>query len=267
MNIKLLAIDVDGTLLHDNHELSERTKEAIFRIKEEGVRVVLATGRGPRSCDPLIEALQLTDPMITHNGAVIYNPVRNMAEQQVGFEAKELLPIIRYCRSRNIHFDVNTAFGIYVEQLREEVVPVYKQFFVEPVVVDDIGSLTDPIVKLTLTDQPHRLDQVMNEIVPQFPDLSIIRSGETFIDVIHPQATKANALRYLLQKFRISPDEVMAFGNYYNDLEMLQLAGTGVAMGNAPREVQQQADIVTQSNNEDGVALVIENMLRDKLVV
>ncbi|MDQ0338881.1 Cof subfamily protein (haloacid dehalogenase superfamily) [Caldalkalibacillus uzonensis] len=267
MKIKLLAIDVDGTLLHDDHGLSERTQEAIFKIKEKGVKVVLATGRGPRSCDPLIEVLQLTDPIITHNGAVIYNPVHNTAEQQVGFKAKELLPIVSYCRSRNVHFDINTAFDMYVEQLREEFLPLYKQFFVEPVVVDDICSLTDPIVKLTLTDQPYRLDQVMKEIMPRFPDWSIIRSGETFIDVIHPQATKANALRYLLQQFRISADEVLAFGNYYNDLEMLQLAGTGVAMGNAPREVKQLADVVTRTNNEDGVAHVIENMLGDKLVV
>jgi hypothetical protein len=259
-----MAIDVDGTLLHDDHHLSERTKKAIFRAQEKGIKVILATGRGPRSCDPLIEALNLNHPVITHNGAVVYHPVHKTAEQQVGYKIHELMPILEYCREHHIHFDANTAFDIFTEGIKDEYIPIYRRFFANPIILSDIGSVTDTIVKLTLTGERTRMDEIMADLVPRFPDFSIIRSGEIFIDVMNPLATKAHALRYMMKQFNVAADEVLAFGNYYNDLGMLEIAGTGVAMGNAPDEVKAHADWVAKSNNDDGVAQVIEQLLEEK---
>lgn len=264
MDIRLLAIDVDGTLLRDDHQLSQRTLQAIFRAQREGLKIVLATGRGPRSCDPIIDQLGIMDPVITHNGAVVYHPLRNTAEKEVGFKAGELKEVVEYCRMRDLHFDASTAFHIYVEEVKEAVLPVYERFFAQPITVEDVGQIGETIVKLTLTEDPERLDQVMPDLLRRFPHFSIIRSGATFIDVMHPKATKAQGLKYIMDKLNLTPREVMAFGNYYNDLEMLQLAGTGVAMENAPEEVKKKADLVAKSNNEDGVAQVIERLLEGK---
>ena len=264
MDIRLLAIDVDGTLLNDQHRLSDRTLKAISQAQEKGLKIILATGRGPRSCDPIIHKLGIEDPVITHNGAVVYHPLRNTAEKQVGFKAEELKEVVEFCRKEDIHFDASTAFHIYVERVHESVIPVYKRFFAQPITVKDVGQIGEIIVKLTLTGEPKRLDEVMPHLLRKFPNFSIIRSGDTFIDVMHPKATKAQGLKYIMEKFHLSPQEVMAFGNYYNDVEMLQLAGTGVAMENAPAEVKAKADLITKSNNEDGVAQVIERLLEGK---
>jgi Cof subfamily protein (haloacid dehalogenase superfamily) len=261
MQVKLLAIDVDGTLLHDDHHLSERTKNAIGQIKERGVKVVLATGRGPMSCFPIMEELALTDPLITHNGAVIVDPQTKHVALEIGFKAEELIPIIQYCRQTGIHFDACTAFEMYIEGRNSEADQMYKKFFAYPKLVADTSLLTDQIVKFTLFGDERQMDQSLEEVVPKFPDWSIIRSGERFIDVIHPQATKGSALKRILKEQDIHPEQVVAFGNYYNDLEMIELAGVGVAMENSPEQIKRLADRVTVSNNEDGVAEIIEELL------
>lgn len=267
MKFRLVAIDVDGTLLHDDHHLSRRTVAAVVALQERGVRVVLATGRGPRSCDPLIETLGLNEPVITHNGAVIYHPSEGRADLELGFKVTELKPVINFCREEAIHFDLSTAFEMYVEQIREEYLPLYQRFNMQPVLLDEIEEITAPIVKMTLTDRAERLDQLLPILRARFPEGSFIRSGEIFVDVKHPAATKANALRLLMARYELISDQVLAFGNYFNDLEMLQMAGLGVAMENAPQEVKNVADLVTYSNNADGVAHILEQLLEDKLVV
>ncbi len=262
MNIKLAAIDLDGTLLTDQYEMTPRTKEAVQNMQKQGVKIILASGRGPKSCDPYHEQLQLADVCITHNGAVIYDRMSGKTWLEVGFEANELRPLIEYCRKLHLHFDLSTAFDMYIERENRRARDIYRQFFVDPIRVADAGQLPKKIVKFTIFDPDEtRLDRVMDELVPMFPNWSIVRSGETFIDVIHPRATKGRALRHLLQAYRIQADEVVAFGNFYNDLEMIQLAGLGVAMANAPEEVKEQADRITASNNEDGVALILEELI------
>lgn len=259
--MQLLAIDIDGTLLTDEYSMTERTKTAIINIKKRGVKVILATGRGPKSCFQIMNELDLNDPIITHNGAVIFDPVAKQISLEIGFKAEELSPVIQYSRQAGIHFDLCTAFDMYHEGATQEVEAIYKKFNVTPTLVEDSCLLVEQIVKFTLFGDEKKLNQAMEELLPQFPEWSIIRSGETFIDVIHPQATKGSALKHLIQELEIDPKNIVAFGNYFNDLEMLQLAGLGVAMANSPSQIKKSADRVTASNNEDGVAMIVEELL------
>jgi Cof subfamily protein (haloacid dehalogenase superfamily) len=261
LKVKLLAIDVDGTLLTDEYSMTERTKTAISNIKKRGVKIILATGRGPKSCFQIMEELDLNDPIITHNGAVIFDPLTKQISLEIGFKAEELIPVIHYSRQAGIHFDLCTAFDMYHEGATKEVEEIYKKFHVNPTLVQDSSLLEEQIVKFTLFGNGKKLDQAMEELLPQFPEWSIIRSGETFIDVIHPQATKGSALNHLIHEYGIDPTDIVAFGNYFNDLEMIQLAGLGVAMANSPLQIQKSADRITTSNNEDGVALIVEELL------
>jgi Cof subfamily protein (haloacid dehalogenase superfamily) len=261
MREKLIAIDVDGTLLTDQYKITERTKGALQQALELGVKVVLATGRGPKSCFPIIDELQLKEPIITHNGAVILDPISRTIKLEIGFQAEELLPVIQYCRSKGIHFDVNTALDMYIEGVTPEAELMYEKFFMVPTQMQDTSLLKEQIVKFTLFGPQESMDQVHDEVLPLFPDWSIIRSGEFFIDIIHPKATKGAALRHLMEQYEIKAHEVIAFGNYFNDLEMLQLAGLGIAMENSPQEVKALADRVTSSNNDDGVAIVLEELM------
>lgn len=255
--VRLIALDVDGTLLNDDHEVLPQTKKMICDLQQQGIKVVLATGRGPRSCTHLVELLNLQGPIIAHNGAVIYEPHTHKIRLELGYQANELLPIIQYCRSKEIQFDLSTALEMYIEGKTPEAEELYTLFRVDPMLVPDSSLLAEQIVKFTMFGSPEELDKAMEELNEQLPDWRLIRSGDVFIDIIHPQATKGYALQQVIEEYGLQPSEVLAFGNYFNDIEMLQLAGIGVAMDNSPDDVKKAADYVTGSNNDDGIAIFL----------
>lgn len=264
IKIDLIALDVDGTLLRDDHTLSQATKEVLYEYSRLGTKIALATGRGPTSCFRLIEELELETPLITHNGAVLFNPVNQEVVYQTGYLAHELSAIFTYCRERKLQFDLSTALDMYVEQILPGTEETYKLFQVDPIVVERCDSIEEQIVKFTILSDSSTLDQVYQELRLLFPKYNIIRSGETFIDIIHPRATKGKGLLHLLDILNLKADHVIAFGNYDNDLEMLQYARLGVAMANSPEHVIAQADDVAPSNNEDGVAFYLQKLLNYK---
>lgn len=263
MNIKLVAIDIDGTLLNDDYEVSKRTEYAIKALHEKGIKVTLASGRGPKSCDRYLEQLHIREDAIVHNGGSIYDFKSQKAKSVIGFEVEQMIPFVEYCHEQKIQFDINTALDMYVEQLLPGSEEMYHLFNIQPIVLEDVRQITDKVVKFTLFGQNEQLDSALPQMLQRFPDYRIIRSGEYFIDIMHAQTTKAHALERLLMNLDIQTNQVLTIGNYYNDLEMIRMAGVGIAMGNAPVDVQQEADHVTGSNNEEGVALVLERLLTE----
>lgn len=263
--ISMIALDVDGTLLTDDFTISDRTKRIIQQAQAQNIKIILATGRNPRSCYPIMEELNLVSPMITHNGAVIVDSVTKNVTNVLGFTVQDMQEIIHYCRKHHLHFDLNGAFEMYVESFTPAAKEMYAKFHMTPLKVEDIFNLEEVLVKLTIFAEEKQLNEVYFQLKEICSQWRIIRSGEYFIDIMHPQATKGAALRHILKEEQIHPEELVAFGNYYNDIEMLQMAGLGVAMDNSPVEVKQLADRITTSNNEDGVAVVLEELLKDKL--
>src|SRR5690606_21610872 len=127
----------------------------------------------------------------------------------------------------------------------------------EPTQARDVMSLLEQPVKFTAYSADKAvMDKVEADWRMQQPnELVVLRSGDEFIDIMHPDASKGNALRVFTQALGIAPSEVLAMGNYYNDVDMLRFAGLGIAMANSPEDVKQAADEVTVSNNEGGVYL------------
>ncbi|MDF2723382.1 MAG: hydrolase [Paenibacillus sp.] len=254
MNYRLIALDVDGTLLNDRHELSERTKQAVRDVAAAGASIVLCTGRSPTGVIPIMEQLGLAGTVITHNGAATVRSADRSIMHVYPFAADQLLELIRYCRERGLHMDICTPFHLHVEvDLESETAAMYSTMLVEPVRVADLLQLDEAPVKFTVFAGKDVLDAVEQDWRAFNMPLSIMRSGDYFIDVMHPQATKGNALKLLADSLGVDRSQVMAIGNYYNDVEMLRFAGLGIAMDNSPDEVKRQADAVTASNNEDGV--------------
>ena len=136
----------------------------------------------------------------------------------------------------------------------EEELKMYRIFGIEPLWVPDLADVNHRLVKMTIFGSSAEMDQAERDWPTLHCPLSIIRSGERFIDIMHPQASKGNALRKLAEEMGVDRTQVMAVGNYYNDLGMLEFAGLGVAMANAPEDLKRKADAVTLNNNEDGVA-------------
>ncbi|MFD2613221.1 Cof-type HAD-IIB family hydrolase [Paenibacillus gansuensis] len=262
MPYRLIALDVDGTLLTDDHQLTENTKNTIRKVYEEGCGIVLCTGRSPVSTLPVMEKLGLSGTLITHNGAATVASADRSVIHEFSYNVAEIEPLIRYCRDHQIQFDVNTAFEMYVEQMTPEAQDMYAQFYITPKVVADVLALETPIVKFTCFAARDIIDRIEKEWALLSTELRIIRSGDAFIDVMHSHANKGSALKALAGTRNISSEEVIAIGNYYNDIEMIQFAGMGIAMDNSPDAVKAAADAVTSSNNEDGVHKAIEKYMQ-----
>jgi len=252
----MIALDVDGTLLSERHVLTAATREAVRQAADGGAEIVLCTGRGPSNTFPVLEELGLTGVIITHNGAATVDAARRELLHHYPMDAAQLAPYVAYCRDHGVHYDVNTAFELYIEDASPEVMAMYANYRITPTKRPAEGELPEGLVKLTVFGDKAVMDRVQADWeAPAWPaGLQRIRSGDYFIDVQQPEASKGKALAQLAMLRGVKRERVLAIGNYYNDVGMLEYAGLGIAMANSPEAVKQAADAVTASNDEDGVA-------------
>ncbi|MBO9598767.1 MAG: HAD family phosphatase [Cohnella sp.] len=258
MKFRIIALDVDGTLLNDHHELTPRVRDAVRAAARNGAEIVLCTGRGSTSALPVLAELGLEGTMITHNGASIVDSATRSAIAETAIPFEPALRYIHFARERGIHFDMNTAFDLYVERLNDQTTQMYERMLARPIIRTEAEGLPEGLVKLSLFATKDVLDEAETDWKTWQHELQTVRSGDFFIDVQHKEASKGAALRQLAEMRGVPSGQVLAIGNYYNDLGMISFAGLGVAMDNSPEEVKAIADEVTLSNNEDGVAHTLE---------
>lgn len=255
MKYKLIAIDIDGTLLNDEHQLSEVTIQTVRRVHDEGATIVLCSGRAPQSVFPILDLLGLEGTIIAHNGASTVLSEGHEVVHDYSFETKEYTALFNFLRDKKVHFDVCTPFDLFVESATQEEMDIYAQFFVQPILIPDVMEIPR-IVKMTLAAEQDLIDEAEKVLRDRgmIIGLNMFRSGLNFVDLVHEKATKGNALKEFADSIGVKYDQIMAIGNYYNDVEMIKLAGLGIAMGNSPDDLKQLAQDVTVTNNEDGVA-------------
>ncbi|CAM4056324.1 Cof-type HAD-IIB family hydrolase [Paenibacillus alkaliterrae] len=253
----LIALDVDGTLLRDDHVLTDGIRDSVREAASRGAQIVLCTGRGPSGAIPVLEQLGLGGTVITHNGAATINADDRSVVHQFDMVPDHLLDFIHYCREHGIHYDLNTAFEMMVENMTPEAESMYVHYQAKPSIWNFHDGLPTGLVKFTVFGNKEKMDMVQAEWAGWPPLLKSIRSGDFFIDVHHAEANKGRALQQLAEIRGIAPSRILAIGNYYNDITMLQYAGMGIAMGNSPEKVKQAANAVALSNSEDGVAAAL----------
>ncbi|SFS59509.1 Cof-type HAD-IIB family hydrolase [Paenibacillus sp. BC26] len=258
INYDIIALDVDGTLLTDNHVLTPAVREAVREAHARGAEIVLCTGRGPANALPVLDALGLSGTMITHNGAATIDAAQRKVLHQYSIDASEVARFRDYSLQGGHHFDINTAFDMLVEGISPEAAEMYRKYEAKPVMRDPKDPLPDGLVKFTLFGSIEDLNLIEAEWNGWEHGLQHIRSGDYFIDVQHKEASKGTALRKLAEVRGVDPSRVMAIGNYFNDVGMLKFAGLGVAVANSPDGVKESADVVTRSNEEDGVAAALQ---------
>ncbi|GGD55240.1 Cof-type HAD-IIB family hydrolase [Paenibacillus nasutitermitis] len=259
INYDLIALDVDGTLLTENHTLTTAVRDSVREAASRGAEIVLCTGRGLNSALPVLEALGLSGTMITHNGAATMDADRRTVFHQYGVSENELSGFREYCLRGGHHFDVSTAFDLLIESITPEAEEMYNRFEIKPLWREREAPLPEGLIKFTVFGSLPELDRIEEDWSLWEEGLQYVRSGEYFIDVQHREATKAAALTRLAQVRGIDSSRVLAIGNYFNDIGMLSFAGLGVAMANSPEAVKSAADQVTLSNEEDGVALTLRS--------
>ncbi|MEW8957491.1 MAG: Cof-type HAD-IIB family hydrolase [Moorella sp. (in: firmicutes)] len=264
--IRLVAFDLDGTLLNDDLEIDARTKEAIKRVRGKGIIVTLATGRMFSSARPYAVELGLDLPLVVYHGAQL----RHSTTGEVLFErtvpidlAARLIAVIRqFGYAYNVYLDDR----LYVEKIAAENEEYAWRAGVELHLVEDMLSFLKeqgkgPLKIVALRDGPE-LDPLEAAIRRQVGEgVYFTRSLPHYLEMLNPEVNKARGLQVLAEIEGVRPEEIMVFGDSYNDLQMFQYAGLAVAMANAPAEVKAAADYVTGSNNESGVAQALEKFI------
>ena len=272
MDIRLIAFDLDGTLLRRDKSISPRTLRALQAAKEKGVLLVPATGRLYRSLPEALLDEQLSRYFILVNGAQVYDAETDETLLKEEISPALALPMLQFLKTRNV------VRGVYIDGLghmsREDYASLHNvaKTFATETLLRRSYCPTDDLEKFTAEAHAvqkiiaffHDISEkqpVLREITAHFPGFAVSSSLGNNIEINAKFATKGNALRFLCERLGISPAQCMSFGDGTNDYSMLRAAGFGVAMGNASAEVQSCADFVTGTNEEDGVAQMIERML------
>lgn len=261
---KLVAIDLDDTLLPNDLTISPRVKEILQQVKDRGIIITLATGRMYRSALPFAQQLAIEVPLITYQGALIINSLTGeiLSHYAVPLEqAREIISLVK----ADFGFHINTYVedNLYVEGITQEAAGYAK---IAGVPLNQVGNILDFLdqepTKLLFIAAEKQLDALAIRLEQSYSgSLYITKSKPNFLEVLNLKANKGQALETLAQRLKINQGEIMAFGDSYNDLEMLRYAGTAVVMGNARAEIKAVADYVTLSNNEDGVADALEKLI------
>ncbi|MHB1167151.1 MAG: Cof-type HAD-IIB family hydrolase [Carboxydocellales bacterium] len=256
---KLIAIDLDDTLLNSQLKISPRSKALIQQLRAQGVVVTLSTGRMFLSSRPIAMELALDIPLITYQGALVKNCLsgETLIHRTLAIEYSR--EIINIAREKQFHLNLYLEDQLYMEELSPEGEAYARLAGVPVCLVPDLTLLTGEPTKLLLIGEETSLDQLQAVLKPHFAGtVHITKSKPYFLEFTHPLANKGDALAELAKHYGIAQEETMAIGDSFNDLEMLAYAGLGVAMGNARQEIKDRADYVTATNEQDGVAEALQ---------
>ena len=262
--IKVLALDLDGTLTNSQKEVTPRTRAALDAAIAKGVTIVLASGRPTAGVLPLAKELGLDKKggcILSYNGGKIIDCATGEELVQHPFPADLIPTVCTFARYWNVVPLTYDNEGIVTEVPDHPYVLEEARINKLPVrqVPDLPAEVTYPINKLLLVGDPVDMPHVEELMQQEFAGkLSIYRSAPFFIETMPLGVEKAASLNMLLQVLGLTPAELMACGDGWNDLPMIEFAGLGVAMGNAFPEVKAVADVITADNNHDGVAEAIE---------
>lgn len=263
MKYKLMAVDIDGTLLNDSGELTENTKNAIRQWVDKGLIFTVASGRPIQGIEGLNKTLNLDVPFITYNGAMVVmgKSKQVLYEQKLSrIDAEE---IIKLGEKYNVTIMIWKDNELYVPTLNERVNKYKIISGVEPIIINNMEQLIENgVTKILWYDEVEKIEQYKNEIGRYLSDnVNFHPSRPYFMEFVDKNASKAIAMERLGQYYGIKQSEMIAVGDGFNDLSMIEYAGLGVAMANSPDEVKERADYITLSNEEDGVAHVIHEFI------
>lgn len=267
MNYKLLVLDLDGTLTNNKKEITEHTLRTLIAAQEKGVKIVLASGRPTYGIAPIAEKLQMKKYggyILSYNGGEIIDwQTGEMMYENVLED--EVLPYLYQCAKDN-GFAIVTYKDKYVltEHPHDEYVQKEAILNVmEAKKVDHFLEAIDfPVPKCLIVGEATRLAELEKEMYNELKDrMGVYRSEPYFLELVPKGIDKAQSLAVLLAKIGATREEMIAVGDGFNDRSMIEFAGLGVAMANAQDVVKHSADYITLSNEEDGVAAVVEKFM------
>lgn len=269
MQLRAIATDLDGTLLRTDKSVSPRTRAAVDAADEAGVMFIIATGRPPRWIPPVVEQLGDRGLVVCANGASVYDPVRHELVERTDLDPDVVATMMDDIEGAGYQalFGLEQGFDFSVDhaiESRPDDYAAMTSWQLPGIRVAPIRSFLDaPVTKLVVRlpyDTPAGTADSVQALVGTRA-LVTHSTSEWFLELSHPTVHKASTVERLLRNVGVESDAVVAFGDMPNDLELIEWAGHGVAVANAHESLRAVADEVTASNDDDGVAMVIERLL------
>lgn len=267
---KLIALDMDGTLLNKEKKITKRTKEALAMAREKGVKVVIATGRPIAGLSKYINELDLMhddEYVLSYNGCLVQEIKGEKIIHEVGLTGRDL----HYIYDLSINLGVNIhAFsaekGLITPKLSKYTSLEGELNNIEVNIVDFSKiSENENIVKIMLIDEEKVLDEAIKNIPKEiYEKYNIVKSAPFFLEIMNKEGNKGVGLKALAEHLNISKEEIIAVGDAGNDKEMIEFAGLGVAMENAIEEIKNIANFITENNNNDGIAKIVDDFIINK---
>ncbi len=287
---KLIAIDLDGTLLNSYGQVSERNREALKKAQEKGIQIVLASGRSTNSVKNIANELGDNNYIICGNGSLVYDLQSDEIIYDKFIEKKKALQIIKICEENSIYYNVYTENMVIAKSLSNNVLFYHQENANKPDsrktkinLVENIYEYiqnieNENILKFTISDNSSiifnsiikKLREIKNIDVLDVAHMSrkIIKAGTEevqmayyYTEITSENVDKWNAIKWLAERLDIPNEEVIGIGDNVNDKLMIENSGLGVAMGNSAPYIKEIADRVVASNNDDGVAEIIEEII------
>ncbi len=254
--IKLLAMDLDGTLLNAQSRISQKNSIAVQKCQDQGIKVAVVTGQALHFASSIIHALGLDSAHVVSNGALAVDPGFNKLYCQT-LEAAAYQSVVAFCKKEEVQLLVSTADGRLVYD-RDVCRPPNKHRMVK---VPDLSAghiARQALLCTIMTHESHKIDLQAGDISPT---VKVRDAGLNYINIFDRKAGKTFGLKKIMAYFGLSAQEVMAIGDGENDLGMIKMAGIGVAMGNAEPKVKNCADFVTLEQDQNGLALALQKFL------
>lgn len=262
--MKLVAFDLDGTLVGRDLHVRPRVKDAIARMLDAGVQGCIVTGRMYQASVPFARDLGFTAPVVCYQGAAIVDPQSDEVLRSLPLPPETASATIDLARELNIHLQLYRNDEYYCTQ-RNRFSDLYASLSgVEPIVVQSLHETFaySPATKAVMIDDPDRAAALAGEVSEKLAGRAYVtRSYPEFIEMMNPAVDKGEALMFVAERLGVDREDVMAIGDSWNDAPLLKAAGLGVAMGNAPAELHEIAGAVVAGVADDGVAEAIERFV------
>ncbi|NNL11341.1 MAG: HAD family hydrolase [Pseudomonadales bacterium] len=266
--IKLVFFDVDGTLVNSQKQIPESCAKEIQRIKAQGVRTAIASGRPLFACETLFQQYGLDDAGVFCTGAVVYDPQQKQTLAEHKLQENELNSLISLSRAAGLHLELYSNEMYFIEH-NTEYTDYHTSYLKVAPVLDSFDAVTgcNALNKALIVAASKQEKQALQHIKQQLPTLRFYtghgpdRPDIHFVSILANSACKARAFTRLCDYHQLEPANVMAIGDAQSDLAFIQAAGTGVAMGNANQALQTEADFVSAHVDEDGLALALRSLV------
>ncbi|SCY75314.1 hypothetical protein SAMN02910441_02268 [Ruminococcus sp. YE282] len=267
MDFKLIALDIDGTLLNSNKELTPHTRYALIEAQRQGKRIIIASGRHPVGVVPLANDLMLGRYggfIMAFGGGKIIDCTTGKTVVSKLFPKEYLPDIVGVLKDSNITVMVHDERKIFANNRVNDYTYVERDILkMDMIAVDDfISAVNFDINKILLAGEPDELDKYQEILSKRYDGLlDVYKSAPYFLEIMPFGVSKGSMLPLLLEKLGVNKDELIAFGDNYNDMTMIGYAGFGVAMSNGEEEVKKIANYVCESNDDDGIAKTLEKFV------